>query len=150
MAASGLDRRRLLERQMKEETKEEIPIREGLFVQEANGAYLIGNRCEDCGQVFFPSRAFCFQCSSQKMETIRLGNRGRLYSFTMSHMSSTRFLPPYAVGWIDLAEGIRILSPLKKTEGQELQIGMEMELVIDKLWQEGNRRIVGYKYRPLV
>ncbi len=134
---------------MKEEAREEIPLREGLFVQEANRAYLIGNRCEKCGQVFFPSRAFCFQCSGAKMETIKLGSRGTLYSFTTSHMPSTHFLPPYTVGWIDLAEGIRILAPLKKTEGQELRIGMEMGLVIDELWQEGNRRIVGYKYQPL-
>jgi hypothetical protein len=83
------------------------------------------------------------------METIKLGRRGKLYSFTTSHMPSAHFQPPYTVGWIDLAEGIRILSPIEKTEGQELQIGMEMELVIDKLWQEGNRRAVGYKYRPL-
>jgi uncharacterized OB-fold protein len=129
--------------------KEDIPIREGLFVEEANQAYLMGNRCEDCGQVFFPSRPFCSHCSSRKMEAIKLGNRGKLYSFTTSHMPSTHFVPPYIVGWIDLMEGIRIFSPLKKTEGQELQIGMEMELVIDELWQDGNKRVVGYRYRPL-
>jgi uncharacterized OB-fold protein len=134
---------------MSEEPKEHIPFREGLFVQEAGNAYLVGNRCKDCGQVFFPSRAFCFQCSSQRMETIKLGRRGQLYSFSTSHMPSTHFLPPYTVGWIDLAEGIRIFSPIKDTEGQELQIGMEMGLVIDELWQEGDRRIVGYKYRPI-
>jgi uncharacterized OB-fold protein len=133
---------------MEEETKESIPVREGLFAQEGDKAYLIGNRCEDCGQVFFPPRAFCFHCSSQKMETITLGNRGKLYSFTTSHMPSTHFQPPYTVGWIDLMEGVRIFSPIKKTEGQLLQVGMEMELVIDELWQEANGRVVGYKYRP--
>ena len=83
------------------------------------------------------------------MEAIKLGNRGKLYSFTTSHMPASHFHPPYTVGWIDLAEGIRIFSPILAKEGQELQIGMEMELVIDELWQEGNRRIVGYKYRPI-
>jgi uncharacterized OB-fold protein len=83
------------------------------------------------------------------METIKLGRRGKLYSFTTSHMPSTHFRPPYTVGWIDLAEGIRIFSAIKRTEGQELQIGMEMGLVIDELWQEPDRRIVGYKYQPI-
>ena len=134
---------------MSEKPKDHIHFREGLFLQEGDRAYLIGNRCEDCGQVFFPSRAFCFHCSSQRMESIKLGSRGKLYSFTTSHMPSTHFQPPYTVGWIDLREGIRIFSPIKKTEGQELQIGMEMELVIDELWQEANRRVVGYQYRPI-
>jgi len=135
---------------MKEATKENISVREGLFVQEADKAYLIGNQCEGCGQVFFPSRVFCFHCSSQKMEPIRVGNRGKLYSFTTSHMPSTHFQPPYTVGWIDLMEGIRIFSRIEKIEGQELQIGMEMELVIDELWQEASKRVVGYKYHPIV
>jgi uncharacterized protein len=127
----------------------DIPIGEGLFVQEADQAYLMGNRCQECGQVFFPSRPFCFSCSSARMEKVKLGDRGKLYSFTIAHMPSTHFQPPYAVGWIDLEEGLRVFSPIRKTEGQVLRIGMEMELVIDKLWQEGDKRVVGYQYRPL-
>jgi uncharacterized OB-fold protein len=28
-------------------------------------------------------------------------------------------------------------------------VGMEMELVIEKLWEEGDKEIIGYKFKPV-
>ena len=129
--------------------KQIISFREGLFVKESKEVFLIGNRCEICGQIFFPSRPFCFDCLSDRMEPIRLGKKGNLYSYTTSYIPSLHFVPPYIVGWIELAEGIRIFSPIKVSEGQNLEIGMDVELVIDELWQEENKSVVGYKAKPV-
>jgi uncharacterized OB-fold protein len=134
---------------MCEKKQKSIPFREGLFIEESNKVLLLGNRCEICSQIFYPPRPFCFNCLSKKMQTIKLGNKGRLYSFTTAYMPSVHFEAPYTVGWIDLAEGMRIFAPIKKSEGQTLEIDMEMELVIDEFWQEGDRNVVGYKSRPV-
>ena len=125
-----------------------IPFRQGLFTEEANKFFLIGNRCEACGQLFYPPRPFCFNCFRKAMQTVKLGNRGRLYSFTTSYMPSTHFEPPYTVGWVDLEDGIRVFAPIERSKNQDLAIGMEMELVIDELWQEGDKSVVGYKFKP--
>lgn len=129
--------------------KECCPFRQGLFVEESGRAFLTGNRCKACGRVFFPASAFCFGCYCDEMSPVRLGNRGTLYSYTVSHMASADFLPPYTVGWIELEEGIRVFAPIKAGDDQTIYIGMEMELVIEDLWEEADKRIVGYKFSPV-
>jgi len=125
-----------------------VPFREGLFLMEDERAFLLGNKCATCGQIYFPSRPFCFECFGEAMNPIRLGAQGTLYSYTVSYMPSAHFTPPYTAGWIDVVEGIRVFAPIRVKEGQTLDIGMKMELVIDELWQEGERSVVGYLYRP--
>jgi hypothetical protein len=41
---------------MSKQKKMTIPFRQGLFTEEGNTFSLIGNRCEACGQVFYPPR----------------------------------------------------------------------------------------------
>jgi len=136
---------------MGEETKtrKNIPFKEGLFIRESNQVFLIGNRCEACGQIFYPPRPFCFNCFSEKMKTLKLGSKGKLYSFSTAYMPSLHFESPYTVGWIDIAEGIRVFAPIDTNAGQKLEINMEMRLVIDKFWEEDGKSVVGYRFRPV-
>ncbi len=125
-----------------------VPLKQGLF-DEKEGGRLIGNRCSSCERVYFPKARFCFNCFGKDMEDIILSRRGKLYSYTIGRMSSTHFQPPYVVGLIDLPEGVRVFAPLKVQEDQPLKIGMEMEVVIDVLWQEEGKSIIGYKFKPV-
>ena len=134
---------------MGEEKIETFPFRKGLFIEDSETVFLIGNRCKACGRIFYPPRPFCFDCLDDKIEPVKLGSRGRLYSYTICHMPSPHFTPPYMVGWVDLSEGIRIFAPLKMEVDERIWIGMEMKLVIDDFWEEEGRRAVGYKYSPL-
>ena len=84
------------------------------------------------------------------MEKIDLSRNGKLYSFTIVHMPSEHFTPPYAIGWVELPEGIRVFSQIRYWQEYPLQIGMDMELVIDTLWQEETKEIKGYKFQPIV
>jgi len=126
-----------------------VPIREGVFVEDAEGAKLFGNRCKSCGQVFFPKASVCFTCFSKEMEEVVLSRRGKLYTYTIGHMPSTHFQPPYAVGYVEMPEGVRIFAPLKTIEGRPFRVGMEMEVMIDELWQENDRQVMGYKFKPV-
>ena len=51
----------------------------------------------------------------------------------------------------DSVEEGQVLAKLDIEEWEEhpLKIGMEMELIIDKLWEEEGKEIVGYKFRPV-
>lgn len=133
---------------MKKPKKESVPLREGLFVEEFNKAFLLGSRCEICGRISLPANAFCLDCFSEKVKVVRLPNKGKLISFTTAHMPLAHFEPPYTVGWIDL-EGIRIFAPIKVEKGQDIEIGMEVELVIDELWEEDGKKVMGPKFRPI-
>ena len=125
-----------------------IPFWEGTFEEDAKGGRLLGNKCKSCGKIFFPKAQFCFNCFDKSMEEIALSRRGKLYSYTIGRMASTHFQPPYAVGLIDLPE-VRVFAPLKMTKDESYRIGMEMEVVIEELWREEDKQVIGYKFKPI-
>jgi uncharacterized OB-fold protein len=127
---------------------ETIPVREGLF-DETEGGRLHANRCKACGRVYFPKAPFCFDCLAKEMDEVILSRRGKLYSYAMGRMASTHLQPPYMVGLVDLPEGVRVFAPLELMDDRTYRIGMDMEVYIDDLWQDGERRVIGYKFRPV-
>ena len=52
---------------------------------------------------------------------------------------------PYALGMIDVAEGVRMISNIVECEFEELQNGMELEVVFDDVTDE----ITLPKWRPV-
>jgi len=141
---------------MAQMTQHSVPIAQGLFEWLDDGAHLIGSKCLECGEVTFPTSAFCPQCCRQTTERILLSQRGRLHSFTVQ-----RFKPPppykgvdpfqpYGVGVIELPEGLRVTSVLEESDPDRLRVGIEMELVIGSFFSdEEGRDVVGYKFKPL-
>ena len=111
---------------------------------------LIGCRCRDCQEVMFPSKPICLNCFGRNLEKALLNSRGNLFTFTITYQGPKEFPTPYASGYIDLPEGVRIYSLLTRWNPEKLKIGMEMELVIEKIKEdpEGNE-LVGYKFRPV-
>ena len=128
---------------------EKVAVKEGTFIEDLEGGRLLGSKCKSCGQIFFPKSSLCFSCFSEDTEEIVLSRKGKLYTFTIGRMASMNFQPPYAIGLIEMPEGIRIMAPLKWSEGDPLKVGMEMEVVIEKLWQEKDKEIIGYKFKPV-
>jgi uncharacterized protein len=133
---------------MENEMNETIPVREDLF-DETDGGRLHANRCKACGRVYFPKAPFCFDCLAREMNEVILSRRGKLYSYAMGRMASTHLQPPYMVGLVDLPEGVRVFAPLELKEDRTYRIGMDMEVYIDDLWQDGERRVIGYKFRSV-
>ena len=137
-------------------SKNQILIFPGLFERFDGGVRLIGSKCLECDEVTFPATAFCPQCCRDTAEKIPLSQRGRLYSFTIQ-----RFRPPppyrgpekfdpYAVGMVELPEGLRVTSVLEGSDPEEFRVGMEMELVIASLFEDDEgREVLGYKFKPI-
>ena len=129
-------------------TKPREPIREGYFIEEKGSAWLVGTRCRKCGQVYFPPCDRCSECYVTEMEEMKLGAYGKLYTYTIVHMPVSNYKPPFALAWVELPEGVRVFTQLKDWENTELKIGMDVNLVIDTLWEDEEKEVYGYKYRP--
>lgn len=115
---------------------------------------IIGTKCRKCGQYSFPPRVICMNCFSEDLEKTELSNVGKLYSFTVVRTPRRGFTVPYALGHIDLPEGVRITTQivdvdLSKVE-EELKTGMDMELILGKIRTdaEGND-LISYQFKPL-
>ena len=138
---------------MENKKEKKIPIHEGLFnipSSPSEKPYLIGSRCRNCQEVMFPQRRICLNCFGKGLEQVALNSRGRLFTFTINHQGPKEFSTPYASGYIDLPEGVRIYSLLTDWETKGLKIGAEMKLVIEKIKEDNEGNVVlGYKFRPL-
>jgi uncharacterized OB-fold protein len=56
---------------------------------------------------------------------------------------------PYAIGFVELPEGVRIQTLFTGCDPENLRTGMKMEMVIERLQEdEMGNEIVTYKFRP--
>ena len=129
--------------------RETIPFRKGLFAENADGVGLLASKCRSCGRIFFPKKNHCFDCFSHDMEQVMLRGSSKLYTFTIVRMPAEHYAAPYAIGWVEFPEGVRVFGQIRAWERQPLKIGMEMKLVIDTLWQEKEKQVIGYKFEPI-
>lgn len=137
-------------------TPHPIPVTAGLLPADGDVA-LMGCACPACGARFFPCRAHCPNpaCDARELEKVRLGRRGTLYSYTVQAYRPPplfRMEPwaPYALGLIELDEGLRVLAMLTGVALDALRIGMPLELVLEPLYRDAEGRdVLTYKYKPL-
>ncbi|MCK9915571.1 OB-fold domain-containing protein [Microbacteriaceae bacterium K1510] len=72
--------------------------------------HLVGGRCRTCGALSFPRAAVCTSCLSEDIEAVSLGDEGALYSYSVVHQAPKGWLTPYALGYVDLSDGVRVLA----------------------------------------
>jgi uncharacterized OB-fold protein len=135
-------------------TRKQVSINEKLFKLPSpeEEPRLMGVKCKRCGELFFPERTKCIKCFAEDMEEISLSQRGKVYSYTIVHHATPGYTGPlpYAVGAVELPGGIVILSPLTQCQLDQLKIGMNVELVLEKLYEDDNgNEVMSYKFRPL-
>jgi uncharacterized OB-fold protein len=133
--------------------KKTIPIREGIFTipnEPDEHPRLLGSRCKVCDKIFFPSRKICSNCFHEEMEIISLSTQGKLYTYTIVGYPPPGISGPYAIGYVDLPEGVRVFSILTDWRPEDLKIGKNFELALGKFKddEEGNE-IVTYKFKPI-
>lgn len=132
----------------------EVRVLEGLFHLPSSlgeQPYLIGSRCSRCGLVVFPKRTICPVCEIEEpMRKVPLSRKGKLASFTCCRVPSEGMTAPYLMGTIDLPEGPRLISLLTGEQDMDkLKMGMDVELVIEKIAEEEGADLIGYKFRPV-
>lgn len=70
-------------------------------------------QCDACGTVVWHPRAHCTGCTAGTLRWHTASGRGTIYTYSVVRQSYHPFFRtrvPYAVAWIDLAEGPRLLS----------------------------------------
>ena len=100
------------------------------------GRSLTGSRCQHCGTVAFPPARGCQKCGRHSQATLELGSRGTVWGFTVQRFapkSPPYVVPeggfvPFAVGYVELAEGVKVEAVLDCTDFAELD-GAEVTLV---------------------
>ncbi len=98
------------------------------FIGHLEEGKVTGTRCKDCGLVFFPPRADCYQCLTGNMEWFEINGKGRLVTYSRLEFAPVGFQDdvPYCIALLDYGDFKvfgRIDTGLKESE---LNVGMEM------------------------
>jgi len=94
-------------------------------------------QCDSCGTVVFYPRRHCTGCTDGRLSWKTASGKGRVYSYSVVRQSYHPFFRnqvPYAVAWIDLDEGPRILSNVVGVDDplNDVSIGQRVEVQ----WEE--------------
>ena len=111
---------------------------------------LIGSKCLQCGEVFFPMRVICPKCRRKgKLEDIKFSGNGKIQSYSVIHTPTDEFknISPYAVAIIELEEGAKITSQIVDCNTDDIEIGQDVELVFRKIRAEGDEGVISYGYK---
>ena len=83
---------------------------------------------------FWP-RANSVRTGRRNLQWKPTSGKGELYSFTITHVATPGFedKTPYAVGLIELDEGVRIIGNLLNVAIEDVKIGMRMKVAWEKI-----------------
>ena len=118
---------------------------------------LRGCQCLSCGITLFGIRYACENCCSRELKDITFSRRGKIYSYTRANFpppppyeGQTDPFVPYTIAWVDLPEGVRLISTLVDCNFDSVKIGLDVELVIVRGWTdaEGNG-VISYAFKQI-
>jgi uncharacterized protein len=140
--------------------KAQVPAVEGWFSADTGDPHLLGGRCTTCGTYVFPRRALACpnpDCAGREFDEVALGRRGSLWSYTENryqppppYVAADPFVP-FAIAAVELAEEkMVVLGQVVAGVGVDhLHTGMEMELVLDTLYEDDDNEYVVWKWAPV-
>ena len=113
---------------------------------------LMAGKCLKCGKIHLPPRPLCDNCFSQEFEWVEAPEKGKLLTYTIIHIAPTQFqaLAPYAVGIIELDNGLRIPGMIQGAPQDQLKVGMALTIDLGicnttQAWPQWPR----YCFKPL-
>jgi uncharacterized OB-fold protein len=138
--------------------KSRVPVLEGWFTLGENPA-LLGSRCVSCGNYAFPKQSdFCANpfCDGTEFEEVELSRVGKIWSYTDAryqppppYVAADPYIP-FALAAVELrAERLVVMGQVVPgVSVEELSIGDEVELVLDRLYEDDEHEYLVWKWRP--
>ena len=91
---------------------------------------LMAGQCLKCGKIHLPPRPLCDNCLGKEFKWVQISGKGKLLTYTVIHVAPQQFhaLVPYAVGIVQLENGLKIPGMIQALTQEQLKIGMELML----------------------
>jgi len=141
-------------------TKPVVPALEGWFTMDAEQPHLIGTQCKGCGTYYFPKQTlFCKNpaCDSEEFDEVQLSRTGKIWSFTNAcyqppepYVAADPYVP-YAIIAVELEKEKMIVlgQAVDGVDVSELKAGMNVELVLEKLFEDEQSVKMTWKWKPV-
>jgi uncharacterized OB-fold protein len=98
------------------------------FYKSLSQGKLMAGKCLNCGKIHLPPRPLCDNCYGAQFEWTQISNKGKLLTYTVIHIAPTQFqnLTPYAIGIIELDNGLKLPGMIQDVPQEQLKIGMTL------------------------
>ena len=135
-----------------------VPAVEGLFREDSKGVRLTGSRCTTCETPYFPKSSRCHSadCDDSQMQDADFGPDGAIWSYSVQNYpppppAITREpYEPYALGVVDLDDGLRVVGRLTSTDTEKIRGGARVQLVVGALGEDAEgSELISWMFRPI-
>ena len=101
------------------------------FWEGTKQAKLLVQTCKDCESKIFYPRKYCPECWSGNLDWMESSGKAKIYTFSTAYsMVEPKFMDelPYTIAYVDLAEGVRMMTRIVDCKPEDLKIGMDVEV----------------------
>ena len=132
-----------------------LPVVEYLKLPDDGEPYLEGHKCGECNSIFLGEREVCSNCTARgKIKPVKLSNKGKLYSYSITFRSFPGIDVPYISAIVDLEGGGTVKGNLIDCDPdpEKIEFDMPVEVIFDDALgrkdAEGNSYI-SYFFKPI-
>jgi uncharacterized OB-fold protein len=103
------------------------------FYKHISQNQLMAGKCLKCGKIHLPPRLLCDNCYNTQFDWIQISNEGKLLTYTIIHIAPVQFqdLTPYAIGILQLEDGLKISGVIQNVPIEQLKIGMILNVAFN-------------------
>lgn len=108
---------------------------------------LVLQRCRACGKFRYYPRALCPHCLSDRTEWVLSSGQGTVYTFTVTYQNQApgfRDALPYVMAYVELDEGVRMLTNIVDCDPAQVKIGMPVQVV----FEDATPEVTVPKFKP--
>lgn len=109
---------------------EQLPFTVEQFFKYILQGKLMGSKCRKCGKVHLPPRPLCNDCYSDEFDWVELSPYGTLLTYTVIYVAPPQFqgMAPYAVGIVQLENGLKIPGMIRGLTPEQLKVGLMLTI----------------------
>ena len=110
---------------------------------------LKGGLCALCQATAFPPLQVCPKCGSFDVHPTSLSREGVVYSYTIVRQAPAGVAVPYVLGYVDLPEGVRVLTQIDVKDVGLVRIGMPVVLELHVISTDvDGSDLAGFRFVP--
>ena len=113
---------------------------------------LIGSKCEDCGDEFFPPVYRCKGCGSERITDKEMPKTGKIVTYTVLHEPLPGFeaQAPLYLAVVELGNGARVLTQIVDSPADSVKTGAAVRATVRRAMVDGDSGQIMYGYKFIV
>jgi uncharacterized OB-fold protein len=107
--------------------------------------------CSKCGKILYPPRRACPKCGGREFTDCVLPFKGKLVTYTVIRTPPSEFsdLAPYALGIVELENGVKIHCQISDITFDELHVGMPVRMEFRRIREDGEAGMIHYGHKAV-